>query len=83
MYLYVFKLEDEGKVTTEVDAILGQIVYYKEYADIEKSISEKIKYLDLYGILSDKIDEKVVEEEIDRIYRFVVLNHFVMQVRSC
>ena len=76
------KLEDEGKVTTEVDAVLGQIVYYKEYADIEKSISEKIKYLDLYGILSDKIDEKVIEEEIGN-FPFTLNEQQVAAVKRC
>ena len=76
------KLEEEGKVLVENSEKLGQIVYYKEYADVEKSISEKIKYLNKYGIKSDKLKEEVIEEEI-KDFPFTLNEQQVKAVRRC
>ena len=60
-------LSVEGKLELGEGALTGYqtgYVYYKPYLVIEKNIAEKIQVLNKYGLLGDKIDEKVVEEEI-------------------
>lgn len=59
------KLEAENKIETAVKENAGEVIYYKEFLDIEKSIAEKIINLNRYGISTDKLDEKVIEEEIN------------------
>ena len=62
-----YKLSTEGKLVVSEGALTGYetgYVYYKEYVDIEKNIAEKIKALNKYGLLGDKIREDVVDEEI-------------------
>ena len=61
------KLSTEGKLVVSEGALTGYetgYVYHKEYVDIEKNIAEKIKALNKYGLLGDKIREDVVDEEI-------------------
>ena len=61
------KLYLDGKLYVGEGALTGYqtgYVYYKPYVEIEKSISEKIKALNTYGLLGDKIKESVVDEEI-------------------
>ena len=54
-------LEDENKIYIDKDKGL---IYYKEYLDIEKNISEKVLSLNTLGIKGDKIKDNIVEEEI-------------------
>lgn len=54
-------LKDLNKVSTND---LGNIIYYKEYLEIEKSIAEKVNSLITYGINGLEIDKNIVEEEI-------------------
>ena len=61
------KLYMEGKLELSEGALTGYetgFVYYKPYLDIEKSIAEKIQVLNKYGLLGDKIEERIVDEEI-------------------
>ena len=61
------KLYLDGKLYVGEGALTGYqtgYVYYKPYVEIEKSISEKIKALNTYGLLGDKIRADVVDEEI-------------------
>ena len=61
------KLYLDGKLVLGEGALTGYetgYVYYKPYVEIEKSISEKIKMLNTYGLLGDKVREEVVDEEI-------------------
>ena len=61
------KLYLDGKLVLGEGALTGYetgYVYYKPYVEIEKSISEKIKMLNTYGLLGNKVREEVVDEEI-------------------
>lgn len=63
----VFNLASEGKLEMEDDAITGYqtgCVYYKPFVDTERSIAEKLRILNEYGLLGDKIREDIVDEEI-------------------
>ena len=62
-----YKLYEENKLYVGEGALTGYqtgYVYYKPYVEIEKSISEKIKVLNTYGLLGDNIKENIVDEEI-------------------
>ena len=61
------KLYLDGKLVLGEGALTGYetgYVYYKPYIEIEKSISEKIKALNTYGLLGDKVKANIVDEEI-------------------
>lgn len=76
------KLEGENKVLIDEKDMLGKVVYYKEYSDVEKSISEKVGYLNTYGIPSDKIKEEIVEEEINN-FPFTLNEQQVKAIKEC
>ena len=57
-------------------------VYYKPYVDVERSISEKIKVLNKFGMLGDKIQERVVDEEIHS-FPFELNEQQKKAVREC
>lgn len=76
------KLEGENKVLIDEKDRLGKVVYYKEYSDVEKSISEKVGYLNTYGIPSDKIKEEIVEEEINN-FPFTLNEQQVKAIKEC
>ena len=57
----ILSLEDEDKIYIDKDK---SIIYYKEFLEIEKNISEKIKALNTLGIKGDKIRESIVTDEI-------------------
>ena len=81
----VHKLYLEGKVELTEGAITGYetgYVYYVPFVKLEKSISEKIKILNTYGMLSDKIDEQVVDEEIHD-FPFTLNDKQVEAVHEC
>lgn len=63
----VHKLNSESKIYITEGAITGYqtgYVYYKPYVDIERSIAEKIKALNKYGVPGEDIRDSVVDEEI-------------------
>lgn len=72
------QLEDEGKVVLGG----GVYIYFKEYLDIEKSIAEKIISLQKSYIPSNKIDEEIVEEEINS-FPFELNTQQVQAVHDC
>ena len=81
----VHKLYLEGKVELTEGAITGYetgYVYYVPFVKLEKSISEKIKILNTYGMPSDKIDEQVVDEEIHD-FPFTLNDKQVEAVHEC
>ena len=57
-------------------------VYYKPYVDVERSIAEKVKVLNKYGLLGDKIDIRIVDEEIHD-FPFELNEQQVKAVHEC
>lgn len=81
----VHKLYLEGKLELTEGAITGYetgYVYYKPFVEIEKKIAEKIKALNTYGMLGDKIREDVVDEEIHD-FPFTLNEKQVEAVHEC
>ena len=81
----VHKLYLEGKLELTEGAITGYetgYVYYKPFVEIEKKISEKIKALNTYGMLGDKIREDIVDEEIHD-FPFTLNEKQVEAVHEC
>lgn len=72
------QLEDEGKVVLGG----GVYIYFKEYLDIEKSISEKIISLQKSYIPSNKINEEIVEEEM-KSFPFELNTQQVQAIHDC
>ena len=72
----------EDKIDIGIRESIGEVVFYKEYLRIEKSIAEKIAYLNTYGIPSDKIRENIVTEEINN-FPFTLNKQQVSAIRTC
>ena len=81
----VHKLYLEGKLELTEGAITGYetgYVYYKPFVIIEEQIADKIKALNTYGMLGDKIREDVVDEEIHD-FPFTLNEKQVEAVHEC
>ena len=72
------ELEQEKKV------VLGEglYVYYKEYLDIEREISEKVKSLEKSYMPNKKIKEDIVEEEIGN-FPYTLNEQQIRAVHDC
>ena len=78
-------LEGKNKIVLGAGAItgwMGGYVYYKEYLDIERAISEKLKGLIECNMLNAKIQKEVVEEEI-KDFPFTLNKQQVKAVHKC
>lgn len=73
------KLYTSGEVITGYE---NGYVYYKPYVDIERSIAEKVKVLNTYGMLSTPISERVIDEEIHN-FDFKLNEQQVKAVHEC
>lgn len=74
----LLSLEERNKVIIDKER---SIVFYQPYIEIEKSIADKVVTLNTYGILGNKINEDIIEEEIHN-FPFTLNSQQVRAIRD-